>query len=144
MNTKLLVLLMFISLMACESKPEPLVMGRDACHTCKMTLMDKRFGAEIISKKGKVYKFDDMNCMLAFRNAGNEPERNIEHCLVVDFAHAGKLIDATKTLYCQSPHINSPMGSHVAAFETSEDVNKYNSEWQGNSLTWNELVTQFK
>jgi copper chaperone NosL len=106
--------------------------------------MDARFGAEIVTKKGKVYKFDDLNCMISFNNSGYEPEENIKHRLVVDFTQPDKLFDATKTFYCKSTRINSPMGSQVAAFEKMADLEKYNSEWQGTTLTWNEMITQIK
>jgi copper chaperone NosL len=119
-------------------------MGKDACHTCKMTLMDNKFGAEIVTKKGKIYKFDDLNCMINFNNSGYEPEENIEHRLVADFVQTDKLVDATKTFYCKSAKINSPMGSQVAAFEKKTDLEKFNSEWQGSTLTWDELATLFK
>ena len=82
--------------------------------------------------------------MINFNSSGNEPEGNIEYRLVVDFAQTDKLIDATKTFYCKSAMINSPMGSQVAAFERKDDIEKFNSEWQGTTLTWNELVTQFE
>jgi copper chaperone NosL len=144
MKANMLIYLITISFLSCTVKPEPLTMGKDACYTCKMTLMDNKFGAEIVTKKGKIYKFDDLNCMINFNNSGYEPEENIEHRLVVDFTQADKLIDASKTFYCKSARINSPMGSHVAAFEKKEDLEKLNSEWQGTTFTWNELVTQFK
>jgi copper chaperone NosL len=144
MKATILIHVIAISFLSCTANPEPLTMGKDACHTCKMTLMDNKFGAEIVTKKGKVYKFDDLNCMINFNNSGYEPEENIEHRLVVDFAHTGNLIDATKTFYCKSAKINSPMGSHVAAFEKKEDQDKFNSEWQGTTLNWNELATQLK
>lgn len=144
MKASILIYLIAITILSCTVKPEPLIMGKDACYTCKMTLMDNKFGAEIVTKKGKVYKFDDLNCMINFNNSGHEPEENIEHHLVVDFAQTNKLIDATTTFYSKSAKINSPMGSQVAAFEKKEDLEKFNSEWQGTPLTWNEVVTQFK
>jgi len=39
-------------LSACSRAPEPIVYGKDACTHCKMTIMDKRFAAEIITSKG--------------------------------------------------------------------------------------------
>jgi len=144
MRVNILIFLVAISLLSCNVNPEPLTMGKDACYTCKMTLMDKKFGAELVTKKGKIYKFDDLNCMINFSKSGYEPEENIEHRLVVDFAQTGKLLDAAKLYYCKSAKINSPMGSHVAAFEKKEDLEKSNSEWQGTTLTWKEVVTQFK
>jgi copper chaperone NosL len=144
MKANILIVLISISILSCKPTPEPLVTGKDACYTCKMTLMDKKFGAEIVTKKGKVYKFDDMNCMIAFNKSGSEPDINVDQLLVVDFAQPGKLLDATNAFYCRSVHINSPMGSQVAAFETKQELEKHNSEWQGGTLTWNELVTQLK
>ena len=41
-------------------------MVKTPAYTCKMTLVDKKFGAEVVTKKGKVYKFDDLNCMIKF------------------------------------------------------------------------------
>jgi copper chaperone NosL len=144
MKANVLIFLVAISLLSCNVTPEPLTMGKDACYTCKMTLMDSKFGAEIVTKKGKIYKFDDVNCMISFNNSGYEPEENIAHRLVVDFTQSDKLIDAANTFYCKSAKINSPMGSQVAAFEKKQDLEKYNSEWQGSTLTWIELVKQSK
>jgi copper chaperone NosL len=144
MKANILIFLVAISLLSCNVNPEPLTMGKDACYTCKMTIMDNKFGAELVTKKGKIYKFDDLNCMINFSKSGYEPEENIEHRLVVDFAQTDKLLDATKLFYCKSDKINSPMGSHVAAFAKKEDLEKSNSEWQGTTLTWKELITQFK
>ena len=51
------VMLGFLGLMSftsCSAGPEPIRYGQDNCHHCKMTLTDKRFGAEIVTQKGKV------------------------------------------------------------------------------------------
>jgi copper chaperone NosL len=137
-------LLFSIVLLSCSVKPEPLTVGKDACHTCKMTLMDEKFGAEIVTKKGKVYKFDDLNCMVSFFRSGYEPEENIAHRLVTDYAHPEKLTDATHAVYCRSEAIKSPMASQVAAFEKKEDMEKFNAMWQGAALSWDELVRELK
>ena len=133
-----------ITSLSCSVKPEPLQFGEDACYTCKMTLVDKKFGAEIVTKKGKVYKFDDLNCLINFKHSGYEPEDNIETELVVDFAHPEKLISAKPALYCQSPLVKSPMASHTAAFENKADFDKHNEAWSGVAVRWDELATQFK
>jgi copper chaperone NosL len=135
------ILLLFIS---CSTEPEPLVYGTDVCHFCKMTLMDKKFGAELVTKKGKVYKFDDMNCFLNFYNSGFEDTENYQHKLVVDFASEGKLIDATHAFYIKSSAIRSPMDGQVAAFETKMNSDKLKKEWKGIYLAWGEVITQYK
>jgi copper chaperone NosL len=131
-------------ILGCSSGPEPLVYGEDACHHCKMVLADQKFGAEIVTTKGKLYKFDDLNCMINFLNDGDVGEREVQHRLVIDFTVPGKLIDAGNAFYIKSSMVKSPMASQVAAFEHYDSMEKYKQELQGIYLTWGEVVTQFK
>ena len=140
----LLGTLLSVSLLSCNVEPEPLQYSKDACYTCKMTLVDKKFGAELVTQKGKVYKFDDVNCMLNFYNLeGNSPEE-FPYKLVVDFNQPAKLIDAANAFYLKSPEIKSPMASQVAAFEKKESMEDFKKKVSGIYLVWGELVTQFK
>jgi copper chaperone NosL len=140
-----IISLVSIGLMiSCSTAPEPLAFGKDACYACKMTLMDNKFGAEVVTKKGKVYKFDDVNCLVNFYKSDYEPLENIAHVLVIDFANPEHLIDAQDAYYIQAEKIKSPMASNVAAFNSMEKLNQYNSEWRGKELKWNELKELLK
>lgn len=141
---KFIVGIVLISLFSCTAEPEPLQYGQDACHTCKMTLMDKKFGAELVSSKGKVYKFDDVNCMMTFYNSGEIDTRDFAHRLVTDFSRPGSLIEANDAFYLKSPGIKSPMASQIAAFQEKENMEKVKKDLKGIYLVWGELVTQFK
>src|SRR6187549_334534 len=132
--------LIAFSLYSCSVEPTPLVYGKDFCYTCKMTLMDTKFGAEVVTTKGKVYKFDDMNCMINFLNSGYIEEQDIAFRLVIDFANPEKLIDAKDAFYVKSDKIRSPMASEIAAFSKKEDLEVSNKEWNGILLSWGELV----
>jgi copper chaperone NosL len=140
-TTLVLLLLAFSS---CQIDPESLNYGSDACYTCKMTLMDKKFGAELVTNKGKVFKFDDIKCMLDFYNTGELSHDEYTYRLVADFEHPNKLIDARDAFYLKSTEIKSPMASEVAAFETKESLEAVKNEVDGIYLVWGELVTQFK
>jgi len=131
-------------MIACSVEPQPLDYGIDACYTCKMTLMDPKFGAEIVTKKGKVYKFDDMNCMLSFHHSGIEPEENMAYRLVIDFANPETLIDATNSYYVKSDSIRSPMASGIAAFNDEKEFNNIRKKYKGILMSWGEVITQFK
>ncbi len=131
-------------LISCSTDPEPLVYGTDVCHVCKMTLMDNKFGAELVTKKGKVYKFDDMNCFLNFYNLGSENTEGFQHILVIDYARPGKLIDATNVFYLKSSAIHSPMNGQVAAFESKTAMEQFKKEWKAIYLGWGEVTTQYK
>lgn len=141
---KLVGLCLLPLVLACSVEPEPIAYGTDACHACKMTLVDKKFGAELVTQKGKVYKFDDVNCMLDFyNNPENSPEQ-FKYKLVVDFSQPTKLIAANDAFFLKSAEIKSPMASQIAAFESKDSMEKLKKEWNGIYLVWGELVTQFK
>ncbi len=141
-------LLIFISAAiiaaSCSTDPEPLNYGQDACHTCKMTLMDKKFGAELVTKKGKVFKFDDVNCMLTYYNSSEIKPEEFAHRLVVDFSTPAELVDASNAFYLKSPEIKSPMASQVAAFASKVKMDEMRKNQTGIYLVWGELVTEFK
>jgi copper chaperone NosL len=126
---------------ACSIEPEPLVYGKDQCHSCKMTLMDQKFGAELVTTKGKVYKFDDINCLFHFYNAGSVNKTDFRYKLVVDFSQPEKLIDAEKAVYLKSGEIKSPMASQVAAFETAQT--NLAAEWNATEYEWGDIQNQF-
>ena len=56
--------------------------------------MDQKFGGELVTTKGKVYKFDDINCLFNFYNGGSVNKKDFRFKLVVDFSQPEKLIDA--------------------------------------------------
>jgi copper chaperone NosL len=128
-------------LSACSTEPDPLIYGKDQCHSCKMTLMDQKFGAELVTNKGKVYKFDDINCLFNFYNEGSVNKNDFRFKLVVDFSQPEKLIDAEKAVYLKSGEIKSPMASQFAAFETVQT--KLAAEWNATEYKWGELQNQF-
>lgn len=141
MISLLIISLLFLS---CSNDPQPLQYGKDACYTCKMTLMDKKFGAELVTAKGKIYKFDDVNCMVNFINSDYLAGETLVHKLIVDYSQPEKLIPAEEAFYLKSDEIRSPMASQVAAFETEEIMLDYKPKLKGIYLGWGELITQFK
>lgn len=138
------LILTSILLFSCNVEPESLNYGKDACHTCKMTLMDKKFGSELVTKKGKVYKFDDTNCMLNFLNSGYLEGEELAHKLIVDYSQSERLIPVEQAFFLKSDEIRSPMNSEIAAFETEQAMKEYKKKWKAIYLGWGELQTQFK
>lgn len=139
MKAKYFLLILFLS--ACAAKPEPLQIGKDNCDFCKMTLSDDRFGAELVTSKGKVFRFDDIACMLKFYQS--KRETNFELKLVTDFSNPSKgLINAETALYLQSENLRAPMNGQIAAFEKSDDVKAAFEKLGGKNLNWQELLSQ--
>jgi copper chaperone NosL len=136
------VLLVF--LVACSADPRPLAFGQEGCQHCKMTLMDPKFGAELVTDKGKVYVFDDVNCMLQYLDTPEGKAQVFKHKLVTDYELPNSLIDASTAFYLKSESFQTPMASQVVAFSTYEKMEQFKSEHGGVYLAWGELQTQFK
>lgn len=126
-------------LFSCSTSPEPIVLGKDACAFCKMSIANKNFGAEIMTKKGKSFKFDDMHCLLGFMDAKTVDEKDINEIYLVNFYEPHNFLVASKAFYLESEDLKSPMGGNVAAFETESDLQKAEQEFKGKRITWDEL-----
>ena len=134
----------WMCLVGCSTAPEPLNFGKDICYSCKMTLVDKKFGAELVTKKGKVYKFDDLNCMLGFYHSGFEETKNFQHHLVIDYSRPGTLVEAKDAFYLKSSALRTPMTSEVASFASKQSLDSVKRQTKGVYLVWGEIITQFK
>lgn len=135
-------LLLLITISSCKSGPELLQYGKDSCTFCKMQLMDTKFGAELITEKGKVYKFDDTGCMLHFEKQDLGSQKVAQE-LVVDYSNPGKLVNALTSFHIKCAGAKSPMGSDIASFEKEENMNKYIHQLQGKKITWDEIKNSF-
>lgn len=123
-------------LQACNNAPTPIIYGKDICHACKMTIMDKKFGAELINANGKTVKFDSGECMLAYLKADNT-FKPAQH-LVVNYTNPAELIEADKAFYLHGGNVNSPMGGNLAAFKTREDAQKQQAVLGGDIILWSD------
>ncbi|MEJ7693099.1 nitrous oxide reductase accessory protein NosL [Daejeonella sp.] len=124
---------------ACSAGPEPIIIGKDNCSFCKMTISDARFGAELISKKNKVYKFDDPHCVISFINENTVEKENIADVYFVNFNKPHDLINAEKAYFLQSPALRSPMNGNVAAFTSKDTLEKAVLSYYGNFITWEDM-----
>jgi copper chaperone NosL len=126
---------------SCSISPQPINYGKDGCSFCKMTIVDKQHAAEIVTDKGKSFKFDAVECML------NYNQENIENpvslFLINDFSGSGELIDATKATYLISEEIPSPMGAYLSGFESEQKAKDIQEENGGELFNWNELNEHF-
>jgi copper chaperone NosL len=138
------ILALSLVFIACKSDPEPINFGTDECAHCKMTIVDKKFGAEIVSKKGKIFKFDAAECMINFVNKGRLNENEVEQYLVIDFTQPEKLIDAVNAVYLISENLPSPMGANLSAYPDKSSAEAAKNNKGGNNYGWEELKNKLK
>ncbi|WP_222983859.1 nitrous oxide reductase accessory protein NosL [Flagellimonas meishanensis] len=140
-SIRALLVLLMLGVMSCNIGPKPIAYGTDACHFCKMTIVDKQHAAEFVTKKGKVYKFDASECML---NQLKDFETDkVALFLVNDYASPGELVDATKATFLISNNLPSPMGEFLSAFESEQAAKQAKTGNEGQLFTWDQLLKKF-
>jgi copper chaperone NosL len=146
MKKRLLIILnsLLIVILSCSTDPEPINYGSDQCDHCRMTIMDNKFGAEIITSKGKVYKFDAAECLVKFVKEGKVKEEDIKTRLVTDASKPGQFTDALNASYLISENFPSPMGANLSAYSSRADAEKFQKDYSGELMTWDEILTKLK
>jgi copper chaperone NosL len=124
--------LLALALLACSSGPRPIALDRDGCAYCRMTISDPRYGAEMVTAKGKVYTFDSVECLAGF--ALQQPGR----AYVTDFARPGTFVPAERATFVRAAGLHSPMGRGNPAFATRPDAGTLGGEVE--YLTWAQLL----
>lgn len=76
--------------------------------------MDPQHAAELVTRKGKIFTFDAIECMVNKRTEFQEDEIAIE--LVCDYLNPGVWVEASKATFIIYPKIPSPMGANLSAF----------------------------
>ncbi|MEO8770930.1 MAG: nitrous oxide reductase accessory protein NosL [Ferruginibacter sp.] len=134
------VLTVCFLLSSCQTGPEPIKTGSDNCSFCKMTIADAKYGAELITKKGKAYKFDDLHCIKSFLKTDNIKETGIQDIYLVDFAGSHSLIKKTESFLLQSDDIHAPMNGKVISFQNKDSMQAIASKIKAIELTWDQFV----
>lgn len=129
-------------LFSCTPKPQDIEYYSDECAACKMKISDPNFGAELVTKKGKVYKYDSAECMVnSYLETGTD---QFKWVLVTDYTNPRTLIDARESTYLISENLPSPMGGNLSAFRKTDDALFFKMEKGGEILSFDELVHLYK
>jgi len=138
------VLLLFLVIYSCKVSNRPIDYGSDECEFCKMIVMDKRYGSELVTEKGKVYIFDSSECLIDYLFHNEETGIKAHSLLVTPYLNPDHLIDAKSATYLVCGQMPSPMGAYLTAFSDKETAKETQSSKGGYLFTWEELVTNFE
>lgn len=127
---------------ACKIGPEPISYGSDVCQFCSMTIIDKQHGSELVTGKGKVFKFDSVECLLNYRNELDGEAGAMYLCN--HYTAPGELIFVEEASFLISEGIPSPMGAYLTAFESEEAAFKAKNEYGGDLFNWAELLEHWE
>ncbi|MFT4176904.1 MAG: nitrous oxide reductase accessory protein NosL [Luteolibacter sp.] len=124
-----------LGLSACKPAPLALTHGKDTCDECKMLLVDPRYGSAFVTAKGKIFKFDDVNCLTKYiRENADTP--GTAH--VIDSTGTNHLLPVTHALFLKHEKLRTPMNSTIAAFPDEPAARAADSELGGGGkiLSW--------
>ena len=133
------ILFSFVCLLAlgCSVEQKPIEYGQDACFYCKMNIIDKQHAAEIVSKKGKVFKYDAIECML--NDGANNNADKTALFLVMDFNNPNGFLKAEEATFLISKNIPSPMNGYLSAFNTADEAKAMQAEKEGEVYNWAQI-----
>lgn len=118
--------------------PESIILHKDTCAYCKMNIADGHFAAEMITKKGRVFKFDDMSCLIEFKK--ENPDKEARNHYVHYYPGNNELIPAESAFYIKGGTLRSPMTGNIAAFKTQQEAKEHMQNHQAELTDWNTLI----
>lgn len=139
---KILAFVGLCILWSCSTDPQPIAYGKDECKFCMMKIMDARFGAEVVTDKGKVFKFDSSECMFQYMNEAGE-EKGYQHILTTHIKEPNQLKDAMQSWFVVSPDIPSPMGGNLSSYPSQEIAQKVAQKNRGDLFSFTEIQEKY-
>jgi copper chaperone NosL len=137
-KTSAAVVIALLLLSACTSSvPKPIKLNVDHCDFCKMKISDGKFAAEVITEKGRYYKFDDIACMIQYIKSNTDVAYN--SILVNGYLNGNTLMPAQSSFYIKGGSVSSPMHGDVAAFGSEKDAVMYAGKLNAELTSWSEL-----
>lgn len=127
------------SFFSCGQKnPDPIKLNSDNCDNCGMTISNPKFAAVLFTTKGRTYKFDDISCLLDYKNDNKEKAINAG-LFVSNFLSGNQLLPVEIAVYIKGDNVKSPMGGNIAAFNNKENANTYAVNLSAEYVNWDEI-----
>jgi copper chaperone NosL len=107
-----------------------------ACAYCDGVTVEARFGGQLTTVEGDVYRFMSVECLAGFLLEGRVPAERIVALEVVDYSHGERLIDATTAHYVRMQFERSPNGLDLAAVATERVAGTLHYFHGGERMDW--------
>jgi copper chaperone NosL len=104
-----------------------------------MTIVDQRFAAELVTRTGKVYAFDDVGCLATFAVSGPVGPEQVHSAWVTDFRLPGTLISADDAIFLRTDSVRTPMSSNLLAVPRA-DGDSLQAALGGTLLDWAQVL----
>ncbi len=138
---RLLFIFCIVLMMSCGGKPREIRYHEDSCAYCKMIVSDPKFGAELVTKKGRVTTYDSAECL--FQTVNENGRDQYSDILVTDFL-TQTLIDGTSAYYIISEVRPSPMGASLSAYRGKHIAEEENLALDGLVYDFGQILSHFQ
>jgi copper chaperone NosL len=129
--------ILLLAAAGCSKEPRAIAFGTDTCAYCEMTISNERYGAVLVTSKGRSLKFDSIECMVESQLPGEKfAETDVHASWVVTYESRGALLEASRATYLVSEGMPSPMGANITAFANAEDAGHVEHMKPGEILDW--------
>jgi copper chaperone NosL len=134
-------LLLPLALLACGGvEPAEVHLGVEECAHCSMMISDRRFATQVLNTNGRSWKFDSIECLRAFMQAGTLHRDELHSAWVTDANDEG-WVRAEAAVYLQSDAVRSPMGGGLLAFAAAPAAHAAREDAGGGSvMSWPEVL----
>jgi copper chaperone NosL len=126
-------------LVGCAIEPQTIHLGEDECSYCRMRISDPQFAAQLLTSRGRAYKFDAIECLAAFDVEATVAAEAVHSRWVLDFREPGRWLRAEQAHYLQSEQLRSPMALNFSAYPNAGAAAEGSEEHGGELLRWEEL-----
>lgn len=133
-----LLLLMFALFSCAGDKAVPIKLNSDNCDFCKMGIADGKCGAEIITRKGRVYKFDDISCMVHYCKENHDTE--IKAHYIHDYNQKNTLILAETAYFISGTSVKTPMHGQVIGFSNPTEAKEFEARFNAKPIKWEQVL----
>lgn len=104
--------------------------------------MDKIHGAQIVTDKGKVFKFDAAECLIRYQSNLENKEGYL--LFTNHFETPEAFVPMEEATFLISENLPSPMGAFLTAFKTDAKATQLKEEKGGELYNWESLQKQLK
>ncbi len=137
----------------CQADPPPqdaageihetdrMVYGQDQDPFCGGEVEEVRWGGEVQTQDGEVFRFRSVECLAAFLLEGRVPDSRVEKIRVVDFPSGWKLIDAKEATFLQTPNLSSPDRLNLMAIQGDRMIRNLHDAYTGRLMGWDEVLS---
>jgi copper chaperone NosL len=105
-----------------------------------MTIADPAFAAQLVTRTGVIYRFDDPICLATFMTSGRVAEADVHSTWTNDHAHPDALVNTADAVFVVGDGIRAPMNGRTAAFATATDAAAFKARVGGEIRRWTDVA----